>query len=403
MRPNLCPKGNNLKKDFALKRKFLLGLPPLIFILSFSLAQPPEQTYIIKKGDCLWDIAFRFLGDPFKWSQIWHQNPYITNPDLIYPGNNLVIGGSGQPAGAETTPYSGGGASGLGQGAVSGGSSGQEEFSSETRQALEESEQKSGFGVSGKKSLLEGSMLSDTLFRLIMENRNYFTEEFLAKTAFLWFKKDEKGLVFPGNASLRKVSAEVLGKYETEVYQQFDDVIIEPFGAASYRVGDTVDIYHSDRMVLYQGRQANLVRRVAKAAIRSSKGKNFYATLFKLWDVIESGDRVDRETQFPSPAIDSLEDPPVAIKGSVFLLVENTVHSYPYHSFILDRGSKDGVVFGDLFAIAPKNNTIPDRPCAFACALNVGETSSTLVIERLFTTVEAGDIAVIVKRIKFKQ
>jgi hypothetical protein len=35
--------------------------------------------------------------------------------------------------------------------------------------------------------------------------------------------------------------------------------------------------------------------------------------------------------------------------------------------------------------------------------VNVGETSSTLVIERLFDSVDAGDIAFIVKRIKFKQ
>jgi hypothetical protein len=31
------------------------------------------------------------LKDPFLWPFIWKANPYIANPDLIYPGNNLAI------------------------------------------------------------------------------------------------------------------------------------------------------------------------------------------------------------------------------------------------------------------------------------------------------------------------
>lgn len=48
-------------------------------------------TYTIKQADTLWDISNTFLKDPFLWPLIWKVNPYITNPDLIYPGNALVI------------------------------------------------------------------------------------------------------------------------------------------------------------------------------------------------------------------------------------------------------------------------------------------------------------------------
>jgi hypothetical protein len=48
-------------------------------------------TYTIKQADTLWDISNTFLRDPFLWPLIWKVNPYITNPDLIYPGNTLVI------------------------------------------------------------------------------------------------------------------------------------------------------------------------------------------------------------------------------------------------------------------------------------------------------------------------
>ena len=47
------------------------------------------QPYIVKKGDTLWNIANYFFKEPKKWLNVWEQNLYITNPDLIYPGNEI--------------------------------------------------------------------------------------------------------------------------------------------------------------------------------------------------------------------------------------------------------------------------------------------------------------------------
>ncbi|PCI42947.1 MAG: peptidoglycan-binding protein LysM [Proteobacteria bacterium] len=47
------------------------------------------QPYVVKKGDTLWDIANYFFKDPYTWLKIWEKNLYITNPDLIYPGNKI--------------------------------------------------------------------------------------------------------------------------------------------------------------------------------------------------------------------------------------------------------------------------------------------------------------------------
>jgi len=47
------------------------------------------QPYVVKKGDTLWDIANYFFKDPEKWLKIWERNLYISNPDLIYPGNEI--------------------------------------------------------------------------------------------------------------------------------------------------------------------------------------------------------------------------------------------------------------------------------------------------------------------------
>ena len=48
-------------------------------------------TYIVQKGDTLWDISSHFLRDPWHWPEIWFKNPQVENPHLIYPGDILAI------------------------------------------------------------------------------------------------------------------------------------------------------------------------------------------------------------------------------------------------------------------------------------------------------------------------
>lgn len=77
-------------------RKFIYFV--IVSCLSFSAAAADVQlrnghpeTYVVKKGDTLWDISGVFLNEPWLWPEIWHVNPQVENPHLIYPGDLLTL------------------------------------------------------------------------------------------------------------------------------------------------------------------------------------------------------------------------------------------------------------------------------------------------------------------------
>lgn len=51
-----------------------------------------EKTYTVQKGDCLWTIAEKNLGDGNRWKEIYELNrDSIRDPGLIYPGQEFVL------------------------------------------------------------------------------------------------------------------------------------------------------------------------------------------------------------------------------------------------------------------------------------------------------------------------
>ncbi|MBT8114394.1 MAG: LysM peptidoglycan-binding domain-containing protein [Arenicella sp.] len=55
------------------------------------LASNYPDRYTVVEGDTLWDISAKFLKDPWRWPEVWQGNPQVENPDLIYPGDVLIM------------------------------------------------------------------------------------------------------------------------------------------------------------------------------------------------------------------------------------------------------------------------------------------------------------------------
>lgn len=79
---------NTTKKDDTATTK-----PRTASAQAATSAKAKKQTYTVKRGDTLWGIAKKFLGNGSRWKEIYNLNKSIigSNPNLIYVGQKFTI------------------------------------------------------------------------------------------------------------------------------------------------------------------------------------------------------------------------------------------------------------------------------------------------------------------------
>jgi LysM domain-containing protein len=93
------------------------GMLILLPVGAFAQQAPAESAnasegivHTVVAGDSLWDLSAKYLGSPWKWTEVWERNRFITNPHYIYPGIQVVIvppGAREIVLGQESAPASG--------------------------------------------------------------------------------------------------------------------------------------------------------------------------------------------------------------------------------------------------------------------------------------------------------
>jgi len=86
-------------------------------VSSPAVQRPGFETYVVRSGDTLSKISGRVFGDEKRWRELLKDNPQITNANLIFPGDTLLVpvpetaapsggtgGGLAARAGAEAGP-----------------------------------------------------------------------------------------------------------------------------------------------------------------------------------------------------------------------------------------------------------------------------------------------------------
>lgn len=81
---------DTLMKRLLLLASLMLGCT-FVFADTLTLKPGHPESYVVKKGDTLWDISAFFLKDPWRWPKLWGANPQVANPHLIYPGDRLTL------------------------------------------------------------------------------------------------------------------------------------------------------------------------------------------------------------------------------------------------------------------------------------------------------------------------
>lgn len=322
-------------------------------------AQNPA-THTVQRGETLWALAQRYLGDPFLWPQIFRLNTdVVEDPHWIYPGEMLrLAGGAGvQAVPSEETPAPAAAAPAAGPApAAAAGEYPMPDFAQ--RRSTSNLESLQAFTEQAYQPLRPGEFYGSP----------WLTEEkVLPAGRFL-------GAVTPPQIDYIREGAPAA---------PYAKVGLEAPAGAEYAINDTLVVF--ERELGFPG-YGDIVVPTGMVRVTGRSERQFLGEVVAVYGAMRHGQEVMPSLRYrpgplarPVPVTDTLV-------GSVLGARERRQLKEPLHRILIDLGSSNGVAPGDVFEIrrvpGPRPNAAYSEPELMARGLvvRVGERSATLVL-----------------------
>ncbi len=353
----------------------LLTGSPLIS-LAESVSGDKGERYVIQKGDTLWDIAGEKMGDPFRWPELWKSNPYIVNPDLIYPGNPLLLrglpmepvqAGPGPEAPVPAVPSEAG------------------------APPPAEVSQEPGMEPSIPAPLVPGPPPQPRTPSPVVRVEPATPTEIGAAV-----REIPPALAASGGSILREVfsSGVVEGSPEEKtLFGEGDRIFIRIERRTEVGPGDLYTLYRPVRQVIHpktRQKVGNLIEILGTVKIDLTEGRKGVGTIIDSYDHVTAGDRILslRKGEEIVPA----GSPPDRITGILLASLHGKTVIGQHDVIYLDKGAAHGLAPALRFSVRRGEESVGEIQI-----LSVQKETATLLVTRSFVPLEPGDEIVLQK------
>lgn len=356
-----------MKKAVLIFAIIALGYIPLMAQVTEKVAggESAEKSHTVIKGDTLWDISGEFLKDPFKWPEIWDKNRQIKNPDLIYPGQVIIIRqGAEKKVEEAATPAK-----------------------PDAGEAKELPEETVPAETAPAETLKEVEAPPQPPVKETVKGVSEIVQRPKApsKPTYYYPGIEKTGFIASGSPSF---SGTIIDSREAKIMQSLGDTVFINVGEGKgakkgnrysiYRVA--VPIYHPADKKRLVGHRVDIL---GVLEIEKTQGNVSEGRITAAYDAIKKGDRVIQT----GPAPDRIEIKKGAVDvDGVIVAVGNDLEEIAVgHIVFLDRGKKAGVEVGNTFVISLAEQItdgyrIPSEDVGRLLILSTQDDMSTAVV-----------------------